>query len=628
MLAVCGHAEKLLKNKKKTPAIGQIEAPVVTQEKGDDAIHRGAALARIYRLAIRRFRGIKDLSWHPAANVNVILGGGDTGKTTILDAIGLLLSPTNATALSESDYYRRDIDAEFAIEAVLALPPETGINTQTKPAWPWQWNGSEAVIPGGAGDFRGSGEEVYCLRVRGTSDLELIYEIIQPDGNGTNLSVALRRGIGLVRLSGDDRNDRDLRLVQGSALDRLLSDKGLRSRMGSELAKSNVGDRLLDDGKKALAALDESLRKYSLPGGVDLAITGGHGWSVAAMIGLTARLEGSSLDLPLTSWGAGTRRLTALTIAAENQGVAPIILVDEVERGLEPYRQRFLVKRLQVDNSQAFLTTHSPSAISAASESAIWYVDHTGNIARLESKTIEVHQKTDPETFLARLAIVAEGKTECGFVRALLEKVLDSPLEQHGIHVTDGGGHEKTMNLLTTLAEGKLRVGGFVDNEGSHPERWERLSSALGILLFRWPSGCTEENIINPLPDDKLEALLVDPENEKTGIRLRTLADRLGNQQDKDFQAIKATAGSDLKTVILAAALGKVPPDKSTTDKQEKKRYSSHGQNWFKTEEGGRELVRKTFSLGVWPALASQLMPFCNGIRKAVGLPEIENLRP
>ena len=39
----------------------------------------------------------------------------------------------------------------------------------------------------------GSGEEVYCLRVRGTSDLELIYEIIQPDGNGTNLSVALRR---------------------------------------------------------------------------------------------------------------------------------------------------------------------------------------------------------------------------------------------------------------------------------------------------------------------------------------------------------------------------------------------------------------------------------------------------
>ena len=277
------------------------EAPVVTQEKGDAAIHHGAAPVRIHQLAIQRFRGIEDLSWKPAAGVNVILGGGDAGKTTILDAIGLLLSPTNTTSLSESDYYRRDIDAEFIIDAVLELSPETGINTQTKHAWPWQWNGNETVIPGGDGGPCGGSEEVYCLRVRGTSDLELIYEIIQPDGNSDNLSVALRRGIGLVRLSGDDRNDRDLRLVKGSALDRLLSDKGLRSRIGSELVKSNVRDRLLDDGKKALETLDESLQEYSLPGGVDLAITGGHGWSVAAMIGLTARLEGSSLDLPLTS---------------------------------------------------------------------------------------------------------------------------------------------------------------------------------------------------------------------------------------------------------------------------------------------------------------------------------------
>ena len=47
----------------------------------------------------------------------------------------------------------------------------------------------------------------------------------------------LRRSIGLVRLSSDDRNDRDLRLVQGSAVDRLLSDKGLHSRLASELAR-------------------------------------------------------------------------------------------------------------------------------------------------------------------------------------------------------------------------------------------------------------------------------------------------------------------------------------------------------------------------------------------------------
>jgi len=41
----------------------------------------------ILRLTIERFRGIETLIWYPEPGVNVILGGGDVGKTTILDAI-------------------------------------------------------------------------------------------------------------------------------------------------------------------------------------------------------------------------------------------------------------------------------------------------------------------------------------------------------------------------------------------------------------------------------------------------------------------------------------------------------------------------------------------------------------
>src|SRR5258706_10577598 len=105
------------------------------------------AAPTIYHLAIERFRGIKALSWHPGKGVNVILGGGDVGKTTVLDAIGLLLSPTNTTTLSDSDYHARNIDAGFVIEAVLSVPPSSGISYQTKPVWPWQWTGTEAVVP-------------------------------------------------------------------------------------------------------------------------------------------------------------------------------------------------------------------------------------------------------------------------------------------------------------------------------------------------------------------------------------------------------------------------------------------------------------------------------------------------
>jgi len=221
----------------------------------------------IHHLAIERFRCIENLSWYPAKGVNLILGGGDVGKTTILDAIALLLSPTNPPTLADTDYHDRAIQAGFVIEAIVSLPSEIGINKQTKVSWPWAWNGTDAVVPSIESGDGFKGEPVYRLRVRGTEDLELAYEIVQPDGGADNLSVGLRRRIGLVRLSGDDRNDRDLRLVQGSALDRLLSDKALRSRLASELAKSDVAEQLTDDAKQALKALDQVLRRRTCPTG-------------------------------------------------------------------------------------------------------------------------------------------------------------------------------------------------------------------------------------------------------------------------------------------------------------------------------------------------------------------------
>jgi hypothetical protein len=125
---------------------------------------------------------------------------------------------------------------------------------------------------------------------------------VQPDGSADSFPVALRRAIGLVRLSGDDRNDRDLRLVQGSALDRLLSDKSLRSRIASELGKNDVKNELSTEAQTALRNLNTAFESESLPAGLDLAITGGQGASITSMIGLTADRHG--VQLPLASWGA------------------------------------------------------------------------------------------------------------------------------------------------------------------------------------------------------------------------------------------------------------------------------------------------------------------------------------
>jgi putative ATP-dependent endonuclease of OLD family len=565
----------------------------------------------IRRLTIQRFRGIEKLVWLPDPGVNVILGGGDVGKSTILDAIALLVSANNPTGISDVDFWRRDTQPGFEIEGVMTLPEGAGINRQSKQAWPWHWNGNGPSVPNMDGEPGDVSDPVYVVKLQANADFEVTYELIQPDDSVEHFNVAIRRSIGLVRLGGDDRNDRDLRLVQGSALDRLLSDRTLRARLSAILAARDVGQELKDDGTEKLKQLDAAFEKQTLPHQLALGLTGGQGFSIGALIGLTA--DKDKVQLPLASWGAGTRRLASLEIAASCQGDCPITLVDEIERGLEPYRQRTLITRLQAGPSQVFLTTHSAAAIGAAHKATVWYLDAEGTIGRLPREKISRQQVRDPEAFLSRLTIVAEGETEKGFTRCVLESALQGRLHERGIWITECDGHDNAIALLEALAEGGLQFGGFVDNEGRYPQRWQMLKTKLGPLLFQWAIGCLEENIIRLVPDDKLQALIEDPSGDRTGERLRTLAYRLG-MPDKSIDAIKAKA-PDLRALIIDAACGRVPPEKATAPDSEKKTLKSHAKVWFKSFDGGRELANKMAPLGVWPSVKGHLMPFINAVR-------------
>lgn len=564
----------------------------------------------ILKLSVERFRSISSLVWRPGPGVNVLLGGGDVGKTTVLDAIALLLSPTNAGGLSETDYWCRQVEAGFSIEAVMLLPDSCGMSQQGKMAWPWVWDGKEPQLPAaGGGEEAASGTAVYRVRARGTEDLEVAFEILQPDGSVDHFPVSVRRRIGLIRLGGDDRNDRDLRLIQGSALDRFISGKALKPRISRLLSESDIQSQLAEQEQKSLDTLEKAFRSHALPTNLGLGFTSGYGGSAGALVGLTA-LKGES-RLPLAVWGAGTRRLAALRIAATLQGEHPIAVVDELERGLEPYRQRSLVRELLGASSQVFLTTHSASVLAAAADAATWYMDAMGSIGPLVSSTGAARRR-DPEAFLARTTIVAEGATEVGFLRRILVHVLNTDPVECGIWVADGGGHDSTLQLLEDLSDSGLRFGGFADNEGRYPTRWARLDERLGSLLFRWPSGCIEENVLGLVPDSQLEDFIRDAEGE-SGARLRTLADRLGIA-DKSYSAV-SRAALDLRRLIIEAATGAVPRGLDSACKEEKKALKRHAEVWFKSVAGGMELGAKVLSFGLWPRLQGVLSPFLDAIQ-------------
>lgn len=584
--------------------------------------------AIIRQLSIERFRGIKSLRWNPAKGMNVILGGGDVGKTTLLEAVALLLSPSNTQVLSEADYWQRETDREFCIKAVLSLPSSSDITQQQKLALPWAWNGTDAVSPPvpaeGDDDMLAPAQPVYCFQVRGTAELETTWEIVHPNDEVDILSAALRRQIGVVRLSGDERNDRDLRLVYGSALDRLLADRALRARIGQQVAQFNMQDSLSKDANAALAKLDNALKKESLPSRLELGLTSGQGLSIGALTGLLAA-SAEGVSLPLASWGAGTRRMATLQIAAATESETRITVIDELERGLEPYRIRKLARALQTEATQSFVTTHSAVAINASDQAHLWYLDSAGTIGQLPSQQIAKQQQRDPETFLCRLAIIAEGLTEIGFVNHLLDGAIDGSLLDHGLRVCHGQGNEATLKLLEALAEAGLRFGGFADNEGQFSGRWSALKTKIGQSLFQWTTGSTDQNVITHIPEDRLTDLLTGVDSDLSARRRFTLAERLGIS-DRSLEAIQAnvrTRSIDLRDLIIAAATGSTD---GAPNADSVKLWKGHGRAWFKTERGGRELAGHMFALGAWPALKPSLLVFLNAVRAALGQPPISDV--
>lgn len=571
----------------------------------------------ILRLKIDRFRAFQKFDWFPKSGLNVVLGGGDAGKTTILEAIALLFNPGNSALVSDNDYWRRKRNDGFFIGAVISLPLDSSIATQSRPAFPWEWDGRKACKPQEAEDgepLQAIGPPVYKVSVTGSDELDLVYAIHNPNGTTDNFTPSLRREIGLVRLGGEDRNDRDLRLIQGSALDRLIGDKALRSRLTATFGDVDVTEQLQDGGRDAIGQLDTTFGERALPHDLGLGLSAGQGQSISALIGLTAAIE--SGRLPLSSWGSGTRRLAALAVAQACRSGCPITLVDEAERGLEPYRQRKLVTELAEGPSQVVMTTHSATALAAADPATIWHLSQDHHIAELSSQRVSQLRVSDPEAFLSRLTLVGEGPTEVGFIGEVLGRELPTDLLDLGIRICDGQGNVFTLGLLEEFQKAKMGIAALVDCEGDNIKRWAELKTSMGDLLYQWASGCTEANIIAQIADDGLQALIVDPEDLRTQPRLASLVERLrileptAEFAKHDYATISTVAGDRLRALIIAAASG----DANGAPEGVAKTWKKQGKHWFKSLEGGRELAEKAYALGAMEKVLPKLRPMIDAI--------------
>lgn len=163
----------------------------------------------IRQLTLRRFRRFANFTWFPQPGINCLIGPGDGGKTTILEAIGRATSAAPASAASEHDYFRRKSEAGFEIELLIGdLSPELKGAFRPPALWGWQGPGKElrtAPIEGA--------DAVLRILVRGTPDLETEHRVIAPNDEELYLSVDKRRLLGLCRVGEMRGSSREFHTV-------------------------------------------------------------------------------------------------------------------------------------------------------------------------------------------------------------------------------------------------------------------------------------------------------------------------------------------------------------------------------------------------------------------------------
>lgn len=60
--------------------------------------------ARIRKIEIENFRGIKSLAWLPSPGINCRIGPGDSGKSSILDAIDYCIGARRNIPFTDADF--------------------------------------------------------------------------------------------------------------------------------------------------------------------------------------------------------------------------------------------------------------------------------------------------------------------------------------------------------------------------------------------------------------------------------------------------------------------------------------------------------------------------------------------
>lgn len=552
----------------------------------------------INELIIKNFRGIKSLTWSGIpTGISALIGPGDSCKTTVLDAIGILFHSYWNLTLSENDFHDHDLTNDITIEATVVDPP----SELTEDRQFLSYLRGVDINTGNIVDEPDS--ESPALTIRFTMDAEF-----EPDWR-----IVCDRHTEGLRISGNKRNRFGIRRIEAASGDlrwgprsslRAVTnstDDHLTEHVLREAAKS-----ARETVSKGLKQLDPSISDIYNTAKILRGASESSHFSAELNADLAAISKGSvSLhadDLPVERSGLGTRRLVSVAVESLSRSGATILLCDELEIGLEPYRTRHLVRYLKSHNQQVFMTTHSPVVLRElqASQLAILRQDtNTRGILAVKRPSSEVDQGTirgNTEAFLAKRVAVCEGPTEIGFIRETCAELERRDPERLSItEPTSADGDTNVVRKALSFHRLGYETAIVCDNDTSHVDE-SKLPD--GFPLLRCDDGLSIEQQVlhNATSKGCIEAVRFAVKKYDT-TRVRNQLTSAGLSDVKDLDALMK-GDADALTA---------PPGEAVATAA-----NSKGNPWFKSITGGEFLAW----LASDASLINQTKSLANYLRK------------
>lgn len=537
---------------------------------------------QILEVNIKNFRGIKEYRQvFGEKQIICLVGKGDSGKSTILEAISLVLSPTWNIPFNDNDFHLKNLTSPIEIEVSIKIPQDFILESKFG-LYMRFWDKETGMIYDEPNE---NFAKVLTIKLIVDETLEpkwYVYNKCQND-NIKEISQSDRAKFNCLMIS--DYIDRHFTWNTGSPLYSLLSSKEKQSYKNGHIEP--MRQALQDINKCDFSTFDTCFTDKVEFGLLDLSDTKTY-MDAKDIYSNSNKLSIHDKDgIPYRLKGKGTKRLLSTALQLANVDNYTITLIDEIEQGLEPYRIKNLITTLKTKKSnQIFITTHSNQVVTELDADNIYIVreDNEKHITLNVPTELQNVIRAFPDVLFAQKIIVCEGKTELGLCKAIDNKRIKNnelPMSYYGCIPICGEGSKfyEYCEKLNSL-EYPLLV--FCDSDLKDDNKKNYLKS-LGITILDCEKGnCIEKQIFQDLNFESIIQLIKFVIEEKYHQSEESFIQSIRakyKQFPEDWQDKKYDI-QEIRTAFADASL----------EKPEKKDNTSCKSLWFKYEGGGRVL--------------------------------------